>query len=142
MNLQEIYKNVILDAAKKCQQTSTNISEKDSFSGFNPTCGDQVILQPIWDSNNKLIQLNFHVDGCILCQAAMILMTTTIQGKHLIEINSLITAMLNAMTNQQEMSSILGNNQALIDIVKLPMRVKCVLLPWLTLQSCLKTELL
>jgi nitrogen fixation NifU-like protein len=122
--------------------------------GFNPLCGDEVVLYlDVDQSGEKMNDIRIGGQGCSISQASTSMMSSAIKGKTLDEIRQLIRAFKALMSIhesklegeadgsdlQADLEGVrLGDLEALQGVVKFPVRIKCATLAWNTLQQGLE----
>lgn len=81
---------------------------------YNPLCGDRVTVEARVEGG-RIVEARFDGRGCALCLGAASILTETIQGRSLEELQSL------------------GQDQFLAELKSAirPARLKCALLPWI-----------
>ena len=107
------------------------------FDGYNPFCGDQVVLQ-VKLANGRVEAASFQGDGCSISQASASMMTGLLKGKTLEEAQALADMFRKMMHGQpptEEELSEMGDLEALQGVRKFPIRIKCALLAWATLED-------
>ena len=106
----------------------------------NPFCGDEVVVQVRLDGDRvDAIQVIGY--GCAITQASASMMGEISEGKSLTELNE-IDAAVRAMFADGEVpddatEDLLGDSVALQGVSKFPIRIKCALLPWATLEDAI-----
>ncbi len=81
---------------------------------YNPLCGDRVTVEARVEGG-RIVEARFDGRGCALCLGAASILTETIQGRSLSELQGL------------------GQDQFLTELKSAirPARLKCALLPWI-----------
>jgi nitrogen fixation NifU-like protein len=81
---------------------------------YNPLCGDRVTIE-VWVEEGRVVEACFDARGCALCLGAASILTETIQGQTLEELETL------------------GQDEFLAELQSpiRPARLKCALLPWM-----------
>ncbi|MEJ6400930.1 Fe-S cluster assembly sulfur transfer protein SufU [Nicoliella lavandulae] len=138
--MNEIYQRMILDYAKVSQrETADHLSNTDSIQLDNPSCGDRIKL--VVERDGQLVTaISYQVEGCIICRAALAIMKQQLMNQTVPTINHLITAFSQLMMNQPidtAAKTQLGDAVGLHAIVKLPVRIKCAMLPWKAISQAL-----
>ena len=124
--------------------------------GFNPLCGDEVVLYLDIDPDSETVRdVKIDGQGCSISQASTSMMSSAIKGKPVDEARKLIGAFKRLMSiheSQLEGQSAdgegeiavaedpevrLGDLEALQGVVKFPVRIKCATLGWNTFQQAL-----
>jgi nitrogen fixation NifU-like protein len=128
--------------------------------GFNPLCGDEVVVYVVVDGD-RLIDIRIAGQGCSISQSSASLMSAAVKGKRLDEVHDLIRT-FKAMMSIHEASlgdgadaeaaegdgaepsdllavdpESLGELAALQGVVKFPVRIKCATLSWNALAQSL-----
>lgn len=139
--VEELYKEVILDHFKSPKNKGTLASFNVKTEGTNPLCGDEVVLTAQVDGT-RLLDIRVSGHGCAISQASASMMTELVKEKPVDDIKKL-AALFKKMLGVDEQSSIpgsledLGDAVALEGVKKYPVRIKCALLPWITLLQAL-----
>ena len=139
MNLDELYKQMILEHNKHPR----NFKEVDPCThyshGKNPLCGDEfkVMLRL---KDNKIEEIGFIGDGCAISKASGSMMTDLLCGKTLTESLVLKDDFLNLITKDIKVSDSLGKLKVFEGVKKFPVRVKCAALVWRALEDALEAK--
>jgi nitrogen fixation NifU-like protein len=160
MGLDDLYREIILDHYR----SPRNRGELDAppaarVEGFNPLCGDEVIL--FVDVDDGLVRdIKFSGQGCSISQSSTSMMTAAVKGKSVLEARALIRRFKGLMSiheqslggdgDEAEAGGLeegdgaagepdvkLGDLEALQGVVKFPVRIKCATLSWNTLGQAL-----
>jgi nitrogen fixation NifU-like protein len=139
MELNDLYRDVILDHNRRPRNFGVLEPADAGAEGFNPMCGDRLTLRLKLD-DDKISDIRFEGQGCAISTASASLMTEAVKGRtrsealHLFErVHQLLTD--DAAPPAEE----LGKLAALSGVREYPARVKCASLCWHTLASALKT---
>jgi nitrogen fixation NifU-like protein len=148
--LEDLYREIILDhyrSPRNRGELPTPPAHK--VEGFNPLCGDEVILYLIVE-DGTVSDVKIGGQGCSISQASTSMMSAAVKGKTVDEARKLIGAFKALMSIhesklegesdgadlQAEMDGVeLGDLAALQGVVKFPVRIKCATLAWNTLQQ-------
>jgi nitrogen fixation NifU-like protein len=138
--LDDLYQEVILDHYKKPRHKGSLVAPDLKSEGFNPFCGDQVILSIKLSDTGSVSEIAFDGEGCSISQASASMLVSNIYGKDLSHAETLITDFKNIMqgadlTTDQEEN--MGELLALQGVREFPIRIKCALLGWTTLQDAI-----
>ena len=135
--LNDLYREVILDHFKN-PRNHTPLSKFDvEQEGYNPLCGDHIKLQ-LEFQNGRVAKIGFIGKGCSISQASASILTEEIQGKTISEMEKEIQffkSMMQGEVNCEEQD--IGDLEALSGVRKFPVRIKCALLSWTTLEEAL-----
>ena len=138
--LDDLYQDIILDHYKSPRNRGS-VDHADLHSeGFNPFCGDQVILTAGLDDNARIARVGFDGQGCSISQASASMLTDHLRGKTIDEAEKLVRAFKGIMQGDEiseELEDELGDIVALQGVRRFPIRIKCALLGWTTLQDAI-----
>ena len=108
--------------------------------GFNPFCGDRVVLTAKLDQQGIISDVGFKGEGCAISQSSASMMTEAIQNRTVAEAEELVTIfkeMVQGKTLDQKEEDRLGSLTILQGVREYPVRIKCALLTWSTLQDAI-----
>lgn len=135
--LDELYQEVILDHYRNSRNKTPLPSPDIEYDGFNPFCGDEVVLQ-LKLADGAVQQAGFHGQGCSISQASASMMTDLLKGKTLeeaIALSEVFRKMMSGQEPTEEELDMIGDLEALKGVCKFPVRIKCALLAWATLED-------
>ena len=148
--LDDLYREVILDHYRNPRNRGELPPPAVRIEGFNPLCGDQVILSlEVTDGVVSNLKLSGH--GCSISQSSASMMSQAVKGNTVERARELIHAFKAMMSIHEkrlddldgggdiEPGRHLGDLEALQGVVKFPVRIKCATLSWNTLQEGLDT---
>ncbi len=138
--LDDLYQEIILDHYKSPRHKGALEHHHLKSEGFNPFCGDQVILMLHLDGDAKIDDVAFDGQGCSISQASASMLTTHLTGKTLDEAEELVHTFKGIMQGEElseEQEEELGEIAALQGVRQFPIRIKCALLGWTTLQDAI-----
>ena len=136
--LDDIYQEVILDHYRNPRNQGDLVNPDLQSRGFNPFCGDEVVLGLELDTNGIVNNVGFTGQGCSISQAAASILTDLVQGKNLDQIVQLSQRFRELMRGQELEDNELdqmGDLEALQGVRNFPIRIKCALLAWATLED-------
>jgi len=134
-----IYSEFIMDYSKLKKFHGKIENAHKIEEGKNLSCGDEVTLYFIFD-DDKIIDVKFEGHGCAVSQASTNVMIEQIIGKTKQEALEIIKNAENMILGKEFDENILGPVVNFYDVKNYPMRVKCFLLPWKTLELAIKDE--
>jgi nitrogen fixation protein NifU and related proteins len=138
-DLQDLYQEVILDHNKRPHNFRA-IDNAQKAEGYNPLCGDRVTIY-LRMENGRVADASFQGSGCAISKASASLMTDSIKGKTLDEVNDLFERFQAMITRAPDAPvEELGKLAVLAGVRQFPMRVKCASLAWHTLRSAAAAE--
>ncbi|CAN5432352.1 iron-sulfur cluster assembly scaffold protein SufU [soil metagenome] len=152
--LEDLYREIILDHYRNPR----NRGELDSppavrSEGFNPLCGDEVVLYLDVDDDGCVSDVKVAGQGCSISQSSASMMSMAVKGRTIEEARSLNRAFKALMTIHEsrlgaaegdgsgtdtpvpDPDVALGDLEALQGVVRFPVRIKCATLCWNTLTN-------
>lgn len=138
-SLDDLYREVILDHYRRPRNSRPLPDANVRAEGQNPFCGDEVALQ-LKVEDGRIARVGFQGRGCSISVASASMMTEVIQGRSLEEARRLSRLFRSLMRGEElapEALEELGDLEALAGVRKFPVRVKCALLGWMTLEDAL-----
>ncbi len=140
MALDEIYKEVILDHYKSPRNKREMADAPLTCSKNNPLCGDEITVYVNAEAG-KVLEVSFVGQGCSISQASASMMTESVSGKTVEEVERLATEVRTMLAGDREPDEdLFGELVALKGVVKYPVRVKCAVLAWDVLQEALGSD--
>lgn len=135
----ELYKEVILDHYEHPRNYYVLANSTIHERGVNPLCGDEFELYISFEGD-VIKEASFQGKGCSISQASGSMMTELIQGKTKTEAFALIEKFKGMILEDKtpEYSDDEADLEALNGVKKYPVRVKCAVLSWNTLDKALK----
>ncbi len=128
--LDELYREVILDHFKNSSHTGELLGAQIVAEGANPLCGDEMTFY-VTLNNGQVQQARFRGKGCAISQAAASMLAAQIEGKSVDDVTKLIEAMKALIQGQEPDAAVdLGDLEALAGVRKFPVRIKCAALSW------------
>tara|TARA_B110000483_G_scaffold125945_1_gene151313 strand:+ start:2598 stop:3077 length:480 start_codon:yes stop_codon:yes gene_type:complete len=140
--LQDLYRELILNHARKPRNFGRLNEVTHTAEGINPLCGDKLRLYLHVDSGHMITNVGFEGSGCAISMASASLLTETVNNLSMADASSCFGLITSRLTRQN------GDNPApeTIDLSKLraldgvsqhPTRIKCATLAWHTLHAAL-----
>ena len=130
--IDDLYRDAILDhyrnAGKKVKIASPDVEHE----GYNPFCGDRVVLQ-LKLTDGVVEEASFYGEGCSISRASASMMTDLLKGRTIEEAQDLAELFRRLMDGLPISEK--GELAAFQAVRKFPVRIKCVLLPWTTLEE-------
>ena len=139
--LRELYRELILDHARKPRNFGKLDRATHEAEGINPLCGDKLRLYLSLDDNGTVNAATFEGSGCAISVASASLLTERIPGMTKTEALDFCSAIFSALTDSgAEAETKLGKLAALQGVREFPARVKCATLAWHALASALNRD--
>jgi nitrogen fixation NifU-like protein len=143
-NLDELYREVILDHYRKPRKQGTLEGEHVHAEGTNPSCGDEFFLD-VAITDGIIIDAAMRGQGCSISQASGSMMMDKIVGMPIDDVRDIIRKFKVMMSIEEGENpvdpdlpgSVLGDLEALQGVRKFPVRIKCADLAWATLSDAL-----
>lgn len=156
--LDDLYREVILDHYRSPRnQGELPTPPAIRVEGFNPLCGDEIIVYVQVDDDGVVTDIAIGGQGCSISQATASMMSAAVKGTTAIEARQFIAAFKAMMSihegelggdgSESEMGIDvdastavdikLGDLEALKGVVKFPVRIKCATLSWNALAQAL-----
>jgi nitrogen fixation NifU-like protein len=155
MELNDLYRDVILDHNRRPRNFGGLEPADASAEGFNPLCGDRLTLR-LQMADGKIGEIRFEGQGCAISTASASLMTEAVKGKTTAQALQLFERVHALLTEDEgagqpgaglpaggeppiPAAEELGKLNALSGVKQYPARVKCASLCWHTLASALQS---
>jgi nitrogen fixation NifU-like protein len=135
--LDDLYREIILDHYKQPRNRGELDPRTARVEGNNPLCGDEIQLD-VRLNDGELEDVAFQGRGCSISQASASMMTEAVKAKSVQEVEELIETFKSMMHGEDVDVEALGDLEALEGVQKFPVRIKCALLAWTTLQEALQ----
>ena len=140
MELQDLYRDVILDHNRSPRNFGPLERSSTDVQGSNPLCGDRLTLH-LRLAGDRIEDVRFEGHGCAISTASASLMTEAIKGRTRAEALALFDRMHALLTDDAAVPDEgLGKLAALSGVREFPARVKCASLCWHTLASALQSS--
>lgn len=139
--LQELYRQVILDHNRNPRNFGELADATRVVAGVNPLCGDKMTLY-VKVSNGTIEDIRFQGTGCAISVASSSLMTERVKGAPVRVALDLFEKVHELLTSSHahEPSAELDKLAALGGVREYPSRVKCASLGWHALKSAVADE--
>ena len=141
MDLKDLYRDVIVDHNRQPRNFG-KIDEPDARAeGHNPLCGDKLVVY-LTLSGDRISDVKFDGSGCAISVASASLLTESIKGKSIGEVEKLFREVHDVLTHHDAPidAGSLGKLAALTGVREFPTRVKCATLSWHTLDAALQAH--
>jgi nitrogen fixation protein NifU and related proteins len=135
-DLRELYQEVIFDHNRHPRNFHAMPDASHSADGYNALCGDRlkVYLQV---KDGVVTDASFEGHGCAISTASASLMTETVIGKPVAEVDALFKDLHNMLTGGPTEQRDFGKLEVLAGVCEFPSRVKCATLAWHTMHNAL-----
>tara|TARA_B100001750_G_scaffold228510_1_gene223031 strand:+ start:352 stop:804 length:453 start_codon:yes stop_codon:yes gene_type:complete len=136
--LDELYTQVIFDHYKNPRNKRALNKFSFEHRGFNPLCGDEIIIQLNISELGLITDVSFQGTGCSISQASASILTEIVKNKSVEEVQLMINDFRGILESNQKGSIEFDDLKALEGVKKFPVRIKCALLSWVTLEEILE----
>ena len=152
-DLEDLYREIILDHYRNPRNRGElPAPPAHRVEGFNPLCGDEIVLFVDVDGDGTVTDVKIGGQGCSISQSAASMMSAAVKGRSTDDVRRLTRAFKAMMSiHEQELEGDgdddlaeddlagieLGDLEALRGVVKFPVRIKCATLSWNTLSQAL-----
>jgi nitrogen fixation NifU-like protein len=153
--LEDLYREIILDHYRSPRNRGELEPPATRTEGFNPLCGDEVVIYLDIDDDGQVTDIKIDGQGCSISQSSASMMSAAVKGKSIDEVRALTATFKSMMSiHEHEIGGDgseagadgaeavdeldLGDLEALRGVVKFPVRIKCATLGWNTLTQALE----
>ncbi len=147
--LEDLYREIVLDHYRNPRNRGELEPPAVRTEGFNPLCGDEIVVYLDVDDDGIIRDLKIGGQGCSISQSSASMMTAAVKGKTIAEAEQITAAFKSMMSihessldqDEEKQGSVataelkLGDLEALRGVVKFPVRIKCATLGWNTLNQ-------
>lgn len=137
--LDSLYREIILDHFK-CPRGKKAIDCPDiTFEGYNPVCGDEVQIA-IKVQDGRVTDVAVNSRGCAISVAAGSMLAEVLPGKSLAEVEEVGKTFERLLKGENPLAAEeLGDLESLEGVSRFPVRIKCALLAWKTIEQAVKS---
>ena len=134
--LNDLYQEILLEHNSKPRNFRVVEPHSHYKEGFNPLCGDRILLY-MDVKDDVVVDIGFQGSGCAISRASTSMLTETIMGQKIEDINQVFEEVHKMLTEPgAELDvNLLGDLEMLSGVTDFPVRIKCAMLSWHTLKS-------
>ena len=134
--LNDLYQEILLEHNSKPRNFRVVEPHTHYKEGFNPLCGDRILLY-MDVKDDVVVDIGFQGSGCAISRASTSMLTETIMGQKIEDINQVFEEVHKMLTEPgAELDvNLLGDLEMLSGVTAFPVRIKCAMLSWHTLKS-------
>ncbi len=139
--LDGLYGDAIMDHYRNPRRRAAVAEPEVEAHELNPFCGDEVWLQLKRDARGRVVQMSASSVGCSIIQASTSMMADLMEEKTFEELEELAERFRDMMQGRpvpETAMKDMGELAALQVVRQYPVRVKCALLPWATLEEAIE----
>ena len=134
--LQDLYREVILDHNRRPRNFRA-LEGGRKAEGYNPLCGDRLTVYLNVEAD-VIRDAAFQGSGCAISKASASLMTESVRGKTIAEVDAIFDRFHHMITAPPDgQDDDLGKLAVLGGVRQFPVRVKCASLAWHTLRAAI-----
>ncbi|MCE2501436.1 MAG: SUF system NifU family Fe-S cluster assembly protein [Dehalococcoidia bacterium] len=144
-NPDALYGDVIMDHYRNPRHRTRLSSPDAEAEEFNPFCGDRAALQFALAEPGRndapIAAVSALAEGCSIIQASASLLAEGVQGRTVeqaADLSQLFRDLMQGKPLPPVALAELGDLEALEVVRQYPVRIKCVLLPWVALEEGLR----
>jgi len=141
-DLRELYQDLIIDHSKRPRNFRVLETANHTSEGYNPLCGDKVTVF-LELEQDRVKNVSFQGSGCAISTSSASVMTESVKGKTLAEVEALFDVFHNLVTGKPADGGAtpeLGKLAVFSGVSEFPVRVKCATLAWHTLHAALQDK--
>ena len=140
--LRDLYRELILDHARKPRHFGKLDGTTHSAEGINPLCGDKLHMYFRVDASAKIADAQFEGSGCAISVASASLLTDAVTGMTVDDAYAFFEAVTGAVSGRSSSTTPvdIGKLRALEGVREFPSRVKCATLAWHAMNSALSNS--
>ncbi len=142
VDVRELYQEAILDHNKRPRNYYKPESADRKAEGYNPLCGDRITVY-LRIVNDVVREVGFQGSGCAISIASASMMTESVKGKRVAEVEALFERFHALVTQEPRTAPAaleLGKLAAFAGVREFPIRVKCATLPWHTMRAAIENK--
>jgi nitrogen fixation NifU-like protein len=135
--LDDLYREVILDHYRNPHGGEAVENPTIEVDGHNPLCGDELKMQ-IEIEDGRIKRLHIDPQGCSISVASASMLAQRVEGMTMEEALELKAAFQGVLKGGEWPEGMeFGDLEALEGVQQFPVRIKCALLAWMTLEQAL-----
>lgn len=137
----DLYKEIILEHYKSPKHKRKIDNPDLHQEGVNRSCGDEIEIFIKFDGD-VISEATFTGIGCSISQASASMLTEAVTGKSIKEAKEILAKFKAMLLNDKEpdFPEELSDLEALQGVKQYPVRIKCAILSWNTLEQMLEDK--
>lgn len=140
MQLDDLYREVIMDHYQHPRNQGNLEGEALSVDLRNPSCGDEITLQLKVNELGIVEDVSFQGTGCSISMASASMMTEAVKGQPIGKVIELAEGFRSMVRGESVEAVDIGELEALQGVSKFPARIKCATLAWQALEKAVRLE--
>lgn len=136
--LDDLYRDVVLDHYRSPRGREALPAPDVQHEGYNPVCGDEVVVAlEMEDGTIRNVQVKSR--GCAISVASGSMLAELLPGRSREECVRISEAFREMLHGAEPPAGLdIGDLDALRGVSRFPVRIKCAMLPWMTLREALR----
>jgi nitrogen fixation NifU-like protein len=135
----QLYREVILEHYRAPHGKRRLETIDARAEGMNPLCGDEVDVQISVGADGRISGVHVDGRGCAISVSSGSILYDLVTGSTPAEARRVLAAVKSVLHGGPMPADVdLGDFEALEGVKKFPVRIKCALLPWTTLDEALR----
>jgi nitrogen fixation NifU-like protein len=136
--IDDLYREIVIDHARRPHHARRLEAPTVAHHGVNIFCGDRVEVG-LRIEGDRLVEAGVRGEGCAICKASGSMLAELVAGATLGQAEERVRRFRGMLASGDgDDHAELGDATALSGVGRFPARVKCALLPWLTLQEAIE----
>ncbi len=138
--LDSLYREVVMDHHRHPRGAAAIAAPSVEAKGHNPSCGDEVRMQ-LEVAGGRIRRVAVLTQGCAVSRASGSMLAELVEGLTVDEARRVAELFRRSMHGESAPTEIeLGDLEALTGVRQFPVRIKCALLPWVTMLDALLAQ--
>jgi nitrogen fixation protein NifU and related proteins len=136
------YDDLIMDHIKNARNYRVLETFDRQANGTNPLCGDEMLVS-VKLEGERILDIGFQCTCCGISMASASVMTQMVKSCSLEAASALVQEVVDTLNGGGSAGSraMSAERLALLDTIRrFPARLKCAMLPWVTLRAVLNNE--
>jgi nitrogen fixation NifU-like protein len=136
------YDDLIMDHIKNARNYRVLETFDRQANGTNPLCGDEMLVS-VKLEGERILDIGFQCTCCGISMASASVMTQMVKSCSLEAASALVQEIVDMLNGAGNAGSraMSAERLALLDTIRrFPARLKCAMLPWVTLRAVLNNE--
>ncbi|KQY83859.1 MULTISPECIES: Fe-S cluster assembly sulfur transfer protein SufU [Paenibacillus] len=139
MQLDDLYRRVIMDHYKNPRNRGTFDNDAVTVNLNNPTCGDRISLQ-LMLKDGIVQEAKYTGEGCSISMSSASMMSEAVKGKTMEQALDMANRFSSLMKGEEVDFDDYEDLEALSGVNKFPARIKCATLAWNALRKGIDEE--
>ena len=140
MSLDNLYREVVMDHHRNPRGRHPLEHPDVKAEGVNPSCGDEVQLE-LDIEGDRIVDAAVVTRGCAVSTASGSMLAELVKGLTIADARKVADIFKRVMHGEEPPTDAdLGDLEALTGVRKFPVRIKCALLPWVTMLDAMLAQ--